>query len=81
MQKVDISVDSEKCTECMCCQLICSLTYTGSFNPERAAIIIKPPDEIRFTEECRDGYIIGLYFKGGIKWNTMDMLAKSFVSI
>jgi len=58
MQKVNISVDSEKCTECMCCQLICSLTYTGSFNPERAAIIIKPPDEIRFTEECRDGCIL-----------------------
>ena len=55
MEKVNIRVASDKCTECMCCQLICSLTYTDSFNPERAAIVINTPDEIRFTEECKDG--------------------------
>lgn len=52
MKKSNIAVDSSKCTECACCQLICSLTYTGAFNPEEARIIIMPPDEISFTDAC-----------------------------
>jgi Pyruvate/2-oxoacid:ferredoxin oxidoreductase delta subunit len=53
--KVGIRVHPEKCAECMCCQLICSLTYFKSFNPEKARIVINPPNEIRFTEECVEG--------------------------
>ena len=55
MNKDSIAVNPEKCTECMCCQLICSLTYAGSFNPEEARIVIKPPDEVSFTDECIKG--------------------------
>lgn len=54
MQKPNIRIDTPKCVSCMACQLICSLTYTGSFNPERACIVINPPDEIRYTDECRE---------------------------
>jgi len=55
MKKDNIGVNPEKCTECMCCQLICSLTYAGAFNPEEARIVINPPNEIAFTEECVKG--------------------------
>ncbi len=55
MNKDNIAVNPEKCTECMCCQLICSLTYAGSFNPEEARIVINPPNEIGFTGECVKG--------------------------
>jgi len=55
MIKDNVDVASEKCTECSCCQMICSLTYAGSFNPEEARIIIKPPDQITFTDDCIQG--------------------------
>jgi Fe-S-cluster-containing hydrogenase component 2 len=55
MNKDNIAVNPDKCTECMCCQLICSLTYAGAFNPEEARIIINPPNEISFTDECVKG--------------------------
>jgi NAD-dependent dihydropyrimidine dehydrogenase PreA subunit len=55
MKKNNIAVNPEKCTECICCQLICSLTYAGAFNPEEARIVIKPPQEISFTDECVKG--------------------------
>lgn len=58
MEKVNIRIDGSKCTECISCQLICSFTYTGSFNPEKSCIVINPPDEIRFTEECKEGCIL-----------------------
>ena len=53
MEKENIIVDIERCTECLRCQLICSLTHTGSFNPEASCIVIRPPKDIHFTEECR----------------------------
>lgn len=55
MEKLNIRIYPTECMECRVCQLICSLTYTGSFNPEKSCIVIKPPDEISFTEECRVG--------------------------
>jgi len=55
MEKENIEVSIEKCTECMCCQLICSLTYAGGFNPEMAGIVIQPPDHIGFNEACVQG--------------------------
>ena len=58
MKKSNISIDSGKCKECISCQLICSLTYTGSFNPEKSCIVINPPDEIRFTDECQEACIL-----------------------
>jgi Fe-S-cluster-containing hydrogenase component 2 len=55
MNKTNIRVNVATCASCMACQYICSLSYTGSFNPEKAYIVIKPPDEISFTEECHKG--------------------------
>jgi MinD superfamily P-loop ATPase len=55
MEKRNIKTDAALCVGCMACQLICSLIYTGAFNPERACIVIDPPNELRFTEECRKG--------------------------
>ena len=52
MQKNNILTTPEKCTECACCQLICSLTYAGSFNPEKARIILDFPNGIGFAEDC-----------------------------
>ncbi|MFC1916122.1 hypothetical protein ACFLW4_05475 [Chloroflexota bacterium] len=53
MEKPNIRIDTGKCSECLSCELICSLTYTGSFNPEKSCLVINPPEEISFTEECR----------------------------
>ncbi len=50
-----IALDIEKCTGCLNCQLICSLTYTKVFNPSKAHIIIDKrdiPEKISFTEDC-----------------------------
>lgn len=58
MEKNNIAVIPEKCKECMSCQLICSLTYAGAFNPEEAKIVVRPPDGIRFTDECQQGCIL-----------------------
>jgi Fe-S-cluster-containing dehydrogenase component len=55
MEKANIKVDIAKCTQCYCCQLRCSFIYTGDFNPEKASIVLGPPNGISFTEECRKG--------------------------
>jgi Fe-S-cluster-containing hydrogenase component 2 len=52
MNKAGITVAPAKCTECACCQLICSVTYTGSFNPEKARIILDAPNGISFSDNC-----------------------------
>ena len=58
MEKNNINVFPEKCTECMSCQLICSMTYAGAFNPEAARLIINPPHSIDFTDQCKEGCIL-----------------------
>jgi hypothetical protein len=58
VEKYNIAVMPERCAGCMCCQMICSLTYAGAFNPEEAKIVVCPPDSIRFTDECREGCIL-----------------------
>lgn len=52
--KIQIVTDANKCTGCLSCQLICSYTYTGCFNPLRAFIRINLRDEggIEFTDAC-----------------------------
>ena len=53
LNKKNISVDAEKCTGCLICQMICSFTYTGRFNPAKARIVIDHDrKQIRFTDEC-----------------------------
>jgi NAD-dependent dihydropyrimidine dehydrogenase PreA subunit len=51
MAKDSVRADASACSECYSCQLICSLVYTGAFNPLKARIIIRP-GEISFTDEC-----------------------------
>ena len=58
MEKNNITVNPENCTECMSCQLICSLTYAGTFNPEEARIIINPPHSIGITDQCKEECIL-----------------------
>jgi len=58
MGRDNIGVNVENCVECSSCQLICSFAYSGAFNPEKSYLIIDPPNEIRFTEECRAGCIL-----------------------
>ena len=55
MIKTNILVKPEQCTQCYSCQYRCSLAYTGHFNPEKARIIIDPPDSIVFTDDCVKG--------------------------
>jgi NAD-dependent dihydropyrimidine dehydrogenase PreA subunit len=53
-----IEVNPEKCSGCMSCQLACSFTYEGVFNPLKSRIAISWPGEleykISFTEDCTD---------------------------
>ena len=58
MKKAAIEMNPSKCTECACCQLICSLTYAGSFNPEKARIVLAPPNAIEFTDDCKKGCVL-----------------------
>jgi Fe-S-cluster-containing dehydrogenase component len=61
MVKTNIKVNAKECAECLCCQLICSFTYTGSFNPEKAKIIVEPITDpgkerkISFASDCIEG--------------------------
>jgi carbon-monoxide dehydrogenase iron sulfur subunit len=55
MKKINIIVEPNKCTLCHCCQLICSFSYTGAFNPEKARIVIDWPNSISFTDDCVEG--------------------------
>ena len=52
MGKTNIKVDPGACTGCSCCQLICSLTYTDAFNPEKARIVPEMGKSITFTDDC-----------------------------
>ena len=51
MQKTNVKADPGACCECYSCQLVCSLVYTGAFNPLKARIVIRP-GEISFKDEC-----------------------------
>ena len=53
LKKKNISIDVERCTGCLICQLICSFTYTRVFNLAKARIVIEyDRKEIHFTDEC-----------------------------
>ena len=52
----EVSIDLDRCTGCLNCQLICSFTYHKIFNPDLAQIKIERglDDEksAAFTNEC-----------------------------
>ena len=62
--KANIIINPQACTECLACQLACSFTYTGSFNLEKARIVIRPPEglawerKISFTDDCIENCIL-----------------------
>lgn len=51
-----VVIDVDKCTQCLNCQLICSMTYEKVFNPTQARILIERKQTgekyARFTDEC-----------------------------
>ena len=59
MRTIDdvIEVHPENCAGCQACQLICSFTFTQSFNPLEAYILIdltgRMEKRIRFTDDCK----------------------------
>ncbi len=52
----DVIIDLNRCSGCLNCQLVCSLTYTKAFNPSSAHIVIErtisEEKNTYFTEEC-----------------------------
>ncbi len=52
----EVSIDLDRCTGCLNCQLICSFTYHKIFNPDLAQIKIgRDLDDEKsaaFTDEC-----------------------------
>ena len=56
MSKFIIQIYTDNCTGCLRCQLACSETYTGTFNPIEAKIRVEVSGvacSIRFTEDCK----------------------------
>ena len=52
-----VLITVEKCSGCLNCQLICSLIFEKSFNPDAARIIVTggPGNrDIYFTDECTE---------------------------
>jgi NAD-dependent dihydropyrimidine dehydrogenase PreA subunit len=53
-----LSVHPDKCTGCQVCQLTCSITYQGNYNPARAYLSVENEYSasrafsIHFTEKC-----------------------------
>ena len=56
--KHSIIAHTEKCAGCLSCQLICSFTNSGLFNPLKAAIQVDLTagelNRISFTDDCND---------------------------
>jgi anaerobic carbon-monoxide dehydrogenase iron sulfur subunit len=47
--------DAEKCTGCMTCQLVCSLSHHGECNPSLAYIVLRGDGSLtqaEFTQDC-----------------------------
>jgi ferredoxin len=52
--RTPLKTDGSKCVQCLNCQLVCSITYAGIFNPGMARLRIsaRGPREIAFEPEC-----------------------------
>ncbi len=46
-----VRINPNLCAQCYTCELICSLTYEGLFNVNRARIKVEP-DKISFSDDC-----------------------------
>ncbi len=68
MENKAVSVKSENCSGCLCCQLICSFTYHGVFSPNLAYIKIgwdSVEHKIEFSEDCKECGICAKYCSYG----------------
>jgi ferredoxin len=52
MEKKNIKINPELCTQCLRCQLACSLQHQGVFNPFLAGVDIHI-GEISFNDRCK----------------------------
>lgn len=53
--KNKILVDATKCAQCLLCQLMCSFTYTKTFNISKSRITIDVARRaIGFSEDCNN---------------------------
>ena len=68
-----IQANSEACSGCQMCQLICSFAWARSFSPAQSYILIEEledeiPYRISFTDDCRDcGLCVKYCFYGALK--------------
>jgi Pyruvate/2-oxoacid:ferredoxin oxidoreductase delta subunit len=53
-QRIQIRVNVDLCRNCSTCQMVCSLTYQGVFNPLDSKILIEP-NKIEYKDSCRGG--------------------------
>jgi len=66
-----IAVRSEKCTGCMSCQLACSITRYGEFNPSKARIRLtrlggQERYAVSFSPRCRGCGVCASYCAYGV---------------
>jgi NAD-dependent dihydropyrimidine dehydrogenase PreA subunit len=52
--RTPLKTDGSRCVQCLNCQLVCSITYAGIFNPGMARLRIsaREPRQIAFEPEC-----------------------------
>jgi NADPH-dependent glutamate synthase beta subunit-like oxidoreductase len=53
-QRIQVRVNVERCRNCSTCQMVCSLTYRGVFNPSASNIVIEP-NKITYKDSCIPG--------------------------
>ena len=53
-QRIQIRVNVDLCRNCSTCQMVCSLTYQGVFNPANSKIVIEA-DKIGYKDNCVGG--------------------------
>lgn len=73
MNKV-LLVQPEKCTGCHTCELICSFTHTGEFNPTRSRISVFNFDKVGFStpvvcQQCTASACMAICPTGAISRN------------
>ena len=52
--RTPLKTDGSRCAQCLNCQLVCSITHAGIFNPGMARLRISAgePRQITFEPEC-----------------------------
>lgn len=52
----EIKIYPQRCSGCLCCQLVCSFTFSGRFNLTKSRIVVSWPGDmekrISLTDDC-----------------------------